>query len=311
MVLFNFWKNVVLVLPQFFYAISYTNFSGVTLYEPYMYQLVNVVYTSLPIMIYAIYDKELEESDFINNPKYYSTGIKRLYFNFQVFLMYYFKGICQALLLCYIVSLMDLAPQSDGTFLGFWGFGVTVFYFTQLMSTLKIFILTNSFSLLVVLVTLSSFLAFILSFLVISKLLPSNVHFEMFNTLFSLGSFWVVHVLIFILCIFLDYLWYLVQKILFLKYINIEVPRENEEKFMPEKNSLERVPLQEITSININQDIKVENFTSEVQFLSQEPKKDNIEDFKKSFLEQINQETTIKQKIPRKKKKKSKKKPSN
>lgn len=56
LVLFNFWKNVVLVLPQFFYALTYTNFSGVTLYEPYMYQLVNVVYTSLPIMIYAIFD---------------------------------------------------------------------------------------------------------------------------------------------------------------------------------------------------------------------------------------------------------------
>lgn len=61
LILYNFWKNVVLVLPQFFYAIMNSNFSGVTLYDAYMYQLVNVMYTSLPIVLYAIFDRELPE----------------------------------------------------------------------------------------------------------------------------------------------------------------------------------------------------------------------------------------------------------
>jgi len=37
LILYNFWKNIVLVLPQFFYALIYNNFSGVTLYESYLY----------------------------------------------------------------------------------------------------------------------------------------------------------------------------------------------------------------------------------------------------------------------------------
>lgn len=225
--------------------------------------------------------------------------------------MYYFKGICQAFLLCYIVSLIDVSPQSDGTFLGFWGYGVTIFYFTQLMSSLKIFILTNSFSLLVLLVTAGSFLTFILSFLIISKFMPYNVHFELFNTIFSLGSCWIVHALIFVLCIFLDYIWYIVQKILFLKYINFEVPRQKESKTVPMISLDEQIPLQERTSLIMAQDVKVENSTAEVQFLNPDPQKTNTEDFKKSFLEQINPSSTIKTKLAKKKKKKPKKKPSN
>jgi phospholipid-transporting ATPase len=34
------------------------NFSGIALYEPWIYQLYNTAYTALPIFIYAIVDKE-------------------------------------------------------------------------------------------------------------------------------------------------------------------------------------------------------------------------------------------------------------
>lgn len=37
MILYNFWKNMLLVLPQFFYALLFNNFSGVTLYESFLY----------------------------------------------------------------------------------------------------------------------------------------------------------------------------------------------------------------------------------------------------------------------------------
>ena len=57
LILFNFFKNFILSLPQFWYGL-YNNFSSTTIYDPWVYQLYNVAFTSAPIMIYAIYDQQ-------------------------------------------------------------------------------------------------------------------------------------------------------------------------------------------------------------------------------------------------------------
>ena len=76
------------MLPQFFYALLYNNFSGVTLYESYLYQLVNVVYTSLPIVIYAIYDFEMDDEVLMKDPQHYMIGLRRIFFNQHIFIVW-------------------------------------------------------------------------------------------------------------------------------------------------------------------------------------------------------------------------------
>jgi len=44
-----------LVLPQLWYGMS-NYFSSANMYDPWIYQLYNVVYTSIPIAVFAIYD---------------------------------------------------------------------------------------------------------------------------------------------------------------------------------------------------------------------------------------------------------------
>ena len=66
--LYNFWKNIVLVLPQFFYALYFNNFSGVTLYNGLLYQMVNMFFTSVPIIFYSLFDKELHDEVILNDP---------------------------------------------------------------------------------------------------------------------------------------------------------------------------------------------------------------------------------------------------
>lgn len=55
LVCYNFYKNIVMVLPQFWFGIQ-NGFSGISLYDAYAYQLYNVFYTSIPIIIYAVFD---------------------------------------------------------------------------------------------------------------------------------------------------------------------------------------------------------------------------------------------------------------
>ena len=56
MILYNFYKNLILVLPQFWYGI-YNGFSGQFLYDTWIFQLFNIIFASMPIGIYAIIDK--------------------------------------------------------------------------------------------------------------------------------------------------------------------------------------------------------------------------------------------------------------
>ena len=222
MVLYSFWKNIVLVVPQFFYALLFNNFSGVTLYEAVLYQLVNVFYTSMPIMIFAIFDKELPTEALLNRPYYYKNGLKRIHFNFSNFMMWFFTGVTQAFLIAIFCAFADFEPQRGGEFLGFWGYGIFVFLCTQLIANLKIFIITNSYNFWIYFFTVGSFLLFIISFVVIDTI-KSNTHYRLLYRLVSSPIFHTTLILVIISCFYFDYLWNLIQRMIFFKYLNIKV----------------------------------------------------------------------------------------
>lgn len=66
LVCYNFYKNLVLVLPFFWYGFV-SAFSGVNLYNSWLYQGFNVFFASLPIILYAVFDKEHEPFELIND----------------------------------------------------------------------------------------------------------------------------------------------------------------------------------------------------------------------------------------------------
>jgi phospholipid-transporting ATPase len=75
LVLFSFYKNIVLVLPQFFFSF-FNFFSGQTLYDSFLYQFFNVLYAAAPIILYALFDHDSTDEVLENSPKYYEPGPK-------------------------------------------------------------------------------------------------------------------------------------------------------------------------------------------------------------------------------------------
>ncbi len=63
---FNFFKNMILVLPQFWFGFIGA-FSGQALYDSVLYQLFNLLYAALPIIIYAVFDYEKTDDEFVTN----------------------------------------------------------------------------------------------------------------------------------------------------------------------------------------------------------------------------------------------------
>lgn len=246
MVLYNFWKNIVLVVPQFWYAVFYVNFSGVTLYEANLYQYVNVFYTAYPIIIYCLYDKEVDSKVLLSDPSYYKAGIRNIHFNFSVFLVWFFFGITQAMIIALLVSFADYAPQSDGRYFGFWCYGIFVFMMTQIVGNFKIVIISNSFNFWIYFVILMGFLCFLISFFIVN-LFTNNEHYGLMSVIFSSPIFYITFILVFIAVSFFDLLFHISQKILFFRYLNIstDFPTLTKKKSLIDNSSLnsERVPM--------------------------------------------------------------------
>jgi phospholipid-transporting ATPase len=55
LVCYNFYKNALFVLPQYWFGF-YSMFSGQTLYDPIVYQMYNIVFSSIPIMWFSLFD---------------------------------------------------------------------------------------------------------------------------------------------------------------------------------------------------------------------------------------------------------------
>lgn len=51
-------------------------FSGQTLYDAYLYQMFNLFYASMPIVIYAVFDEEYSSNFLDKAPSAYIQGIE-------------------------------------------------------------------------------------------------------------------------------------------------------------------------------------------------------------------------------------------
>ena len=94
---------MLFVIPQFWYGFS-SGFSGQPLYDPWIYQLYNLIFTCLPIIWFGIYDKEEKHRILMNQHNLYYPGIVRKLFHSIRFWKWVIYGAAQAFLVyifCY------------------------------------------------------------------------------------------------------------------------------------------------------------------------------------------------------------------
>lgn len=99
LICYNFYKNVLLVMPLFFYGI-FSAFSGQSLYNVWTYQSFNLLFAALPIMLYAVADREVPYELLEHNALFYRLGLKGKLFNTWVFWGWILEATFQALFVC-------------------------------------------------------------------------------------------------------------------------------------------------------------------------------------------------------------------
>ena len=221
LVLYTFWKNILIVFPQFWYALMFGNFSGMTLYEKFLYQFVNLIYTSLPIILYSVWDIEVHYSELERRPGYYKAGLRRIYFNFWLFMLWLVKGLMHAFFMMLFTSFLDFETESSGNNFNFWGVGMSVFLFGNIIANTNIFVISNSIFFLNVFVLIGSVLLLFISFIAISMNI-GNLHFGLVGVLFTSPNFYQSLIASFVVVTMFDYIWDVAQRILFFEFLGID-----------------------------------------------------------------------------------------
>lgn len=75
-----FYKNMIVVLPQIWMSF-FNGFSGQIVYEPFIFEFYNVAFTSVPVLWYAIRDRQYRIKDLEKAPVLYMQGPLKLLFN--------------------------------------------------------------------------------------------------------------------------------------------------------------------------------------------------------------------------------------
>ena len=109
-ILYFFYKNLVLTIPQVFYAF-YNGFTGQTIYGDYFISFYNLLFTSWPLLIKAIIEQDISydiEGDSIRKlyPYLYYIGAKNVIYNYKNYLYINLLGLCHAVVIYYIPVLV-------------------------------------------------------------------------------------------------------------------------------------------------------------------------------------------------------------
>ncbi|KAL9647568.1 hypothetical protein ABK040_006924 [Willaertia magna] len=98
---YSFYKNLTLQFTQF-YFIFFNAFSGTSLYENMSLAAFNVIFASLPIIGYALYDKDVNDEHSIAYPELYTYGQTNHFFNLRKLLLWILNAIWHSLIIFFI-----------------------------------------------------------------------------------------------------------------------------------------------------------------------------------------------------------------
>eukprot|EP00916_Digyalum_oweni_P004028 GHVL01007180.1.p1 GENE.GHVL01007180.1~~GHVL01007180.1.p1 ORF type:complete len:276 (-),score=18.35 GHVL01007180.1:775-1602(-) len=115
-------------------------FSGQKLYFEYMYQLYNVVFTSLPIFLFGILDQDVSAELSLQHPELYHLGLKHYYFNRWIMLQWILNGIWHSIVVFGIpfFAFPGTVSGSNGMPMDIWTFGSVLYLIVILVVNLKV-----------------------------------------------------------------------------------------------------------------------------------------------------------------------------
>ncbi|XP_070539119.1 phospholipid-transporting ATPase IF-like isoform X5 [Ptychodera flava] len=105
LVQYFFYKNFAMITPQFYFCF-FNAFSQQTLYHSFYLTFYNVLFTSLPILIYGIFEKNLSPRALLNYPELYKDITRNFYLRWWQYCYWIMLGLYHSL--CFYFGTMLL-----------------------------------------------------------------------------------------------------------------------------------------------------------------------------------------------------------
>ncbi|XP_078420080.1 putative phospholipid-transporting ATPase IF isoform X1 [Cetorhinus maximus] len=212
LVKYFFYKNVCFITPQFLYQF-FCLFSQQTLYDGAYLTLYNICFTSLPILMYSLFEQDVRPHILQCKPALYKEISRNEALSLKKFLYWTLLGFCHAFIFffgSYLLRGDDASMMGNGQMSGNWTFGFLVFTVMLITVTLKLGIETHYWTWINHFVTWGSIIFYFVFSLLYGAILwpflqPQDMYC-VFVQLLSSASAWLGIIVIVVACLFPDVL---------------------------------------------------------------------------------------------------------
>jgi len=200
LILYSFYKNVAIALTQIWFAI-YSGWSAQMFYDPYAGSCYNMIFTAFPIMLAAIFNKEVSKERSLLYPELYGSGIRNECFNLGMLGKAIFEGAVQSVIVFYlsirIFSQTGGVTQGDGLTNDVWIASTAMYSFLIVVVSIRIGLDTKTWNWVSVLFMVLSILAWFCFALIYSTIIwitPDMYYVS--ERLFGDVNFWLLLLLV-------------------------------------------------------------------------------------------------------------------
>ena len=143
LICFNFYKNVLLVMPLF-YCGTLSVFSAQIFYNTWVLQFFNLAFAAAPIGLYAVFDRELSVEALINDPNYYKLGLNGVLFKTYRFWLWILEATLQAgfIFYCCAYGLGSVSGFSDGKMSGMAAVSIMIIGVVVVLANVKVYMIS-------------------------------------------------------------------------------------------------------------------------------------------------------------------------
>ncbi|XP_050456062.1 phospholipid-transporting ATPase IF-like isoform X4 [Cataglyphis hispanica] len=227
-----FYKNVVFITPQVLFGV-HNGFSTQELYDGIFLMCFNLLFTSLPILLYGLFEQNHSAKKLMRHPYLYKLNKRNYLMSRKQFMVWLLLGLWHTgitYFTVYCISYINPTYLYDNTPVGHWTFSTCIFHIVTLLANLQILLRSSYWTFPLILSIILSELVFFLSAFCYSVI---NVKYDgdMFGVFYRLlmsPSFWLITIIVVVICLIPDYL-----LLTYDTYRPMKILRRNEEPPQP------------------------------------------------------------------------------
>ena len=185
LVQYFFYKNIVCFTAQLYFSF-FNSFSTQTLFDEMNLTMYNIIYTSIPVFVFGLFEKNCDDHVLLSNPELYKRISKNALLSLKVSLSWFFDAFWASIVTFFAFYLLFINNSSETLHdnLGMLSFGLSIYQSVVVVVSFRLLVHSRYWNVLLLLsifVSLFALLCFNLTY-------HSLIHFEMYKVIFHVLS---------------------------------------------------------------------------------------------------------------------------